>query len=142
MPLRIKLMIGLVILSAALSAVWSAQYMGNSWLRFAVYLTVVLLGSGLKVVLPKGDSTMSVNFPFILLAIVQLSMPQALALAALSVLAQCTYRVKKPFTQVQILFNVANAVNATMGRGWSISGCAGRSRWPRRWRLRRSRIFC
>lgn len=119
MLFRVKLLIGLVLLAAAVSGVWSAQFIGQSWFRFAVYLTVVLLGSGLKVVLPKGDSTMSVNFPFILLAIIQLSMPQALALAALSVFAQCTYRVKKPFTQIQILFNVANSVNATMG-AWMV----------------------
>ncbi len=119
MPIRVKLLIGLVILSAGLSAVWSAHYVGHSWLQFAVYLALVLLASGLKVVLPKGDSTMSVNFPFILLAIIQLSMPQALALAALSVFAQCTYKVKKPFTLVQILFNISNAVNATMG-AWTL----------------------
>ena len=119
MNLRVKLLIGTVLLSAALSTAWAAQFMGQSWLRFAVYLAVVLLGSGLKVILPNGDSTMSVNFPFILLAIIQLSMPQALALAALSVFAQCTYRVKKPFTQLQIFFNIANAVNATTG-AWTV----------------------
>ncbi len=119
MDLRVKLLIGVVLVCAALSTAWAAQFMGQSWLRFAVYLAAVLLGSGLKVILPKGDSTMSLNFPFILLAIIQLSMPQALALAALSVFAQCTYRVKKPFTQLQIFFNIANAVNATAG-AWAV----------------------
>ncbi|WP_161570816.1 HD domain-containing phosphohydrolase [Granulicella sibirica] len=82
-------------------------------MRFAVYLVAVLLSSGMKVAMPKGDGTMAVNFPFILLGIVQLSPGQAIALAALSVIAQCRIRVIKPFTFVQIAFNVANVITAT-----------------------------
>jgi putative nucleotidyltransferase with HDIG domain len=68
----------------------------------------------MKVALPRSEATMSVNFPFILLGILQLSPLQAVLLAAASVIAQCRIRVIKPFTFVQILFNVANVTTATV----------------------------
>jgi len=68
----------------------------------------------MKVGLPRSDGTMSLNFPFILLGILQLSPLQAVCLAVCSVIAQCSFRVIKPFTLVQILFNVANVITATV----------------------------
>ncbi len=61
---------------------------------------------------------MSVNFPFIFLGVMQLSLEQTVALAALSVFAQCNFRVQAMFTVVQTAFNVANAVNATAAAFW------------------------
>jgi putative nucleotidyltransferase with HDIG domain len=113
MAIRIRILIGCVLLWAALSCGLARAIPSHNWVHFCVYLVVVLLSSGLKVPMPKGDGTMSVNFPFILLAIVQLSPGQAIALACLSVFAQCRIRVIKPFTFVQIAFNVANVANST-----------------------------
>ena len=73
----------------------------------------ISLADGMKVAMPKGDGSMSVNFPFILLGIVQLSPEQAIALAALSVFAQCRIKVLKRFSVVQIAFNVANVTVST-----------------------------
>ena len=114
MPIRVKVLIALMLASAAWSVRWAAHGAPNhDWLRFGVYLVAVLLSSGLKVAMPKGDGTMSVNFPFILLGILELSPEQAVALAAISVFAQCRVQVLKPFTVVQIAFNVGNVVAAT-----------------------------
>ena len=113
MPNRVKALIVLMIVAGTCSVVWATRFPGHTWIRFAVYLVAVLLSSGMKVAMPKGDGTMAVNFPFILLGIVQLSPGQAIALAALSVIAQCRIRVIKPFTFVQIAFNVANVITAT-----------------------------
>ena len=85
----------------------------REWAHFCVYLLAVLLSSGQKVALPNGKGSMSVNFPFIFLAIVQLSPFQAIVLAALSVFAQCRFRVLKSFTFVQIAFNLGNVVVST-----------------------------
>ncbi len=115
MAVRVKVLVALVLLAATTALIGSTRFAGHDWIRFTVYLAVVLLISGMKVPLPRGDSTMSVNFPFVLLSLVQLSLPQALALAALSVFAQCNFRVQKNFTAVQIAFNVGNAINATAG---------------------------
>src|SRR5215467_4250656 len=48
--------------------------------RFACYLLVALLASGLKVHLPGIDGTMSVNFLFILLGVLELSLPETLVI--------------------------------------------------------------
>ncbi len=113
MPLRTKFQIGLTILAAAGATFLAAGAGSTSWLPFWLLLMAVLFSSGLKVVLPRGDGSMSLNFPFILLGIVQLSPLQAMLLAAISVAAQCRIRVRKLFTALQIFFNVANAMLAT-----------------------------
>ena len=115
MPVRVKLVIALLLSLGAWSIRLAAQSSpSHSWIRFTVYLVAILLSSGLKVAMPRGDGTLSVNFPFILLGIIQLSPAEALALAALSVFAQCRIRVLKAFTLVQISFNVANTLTSTM----------------------------
>ncbi|HEY0307093.1 MAG TPA: HD domain-containing phosphohydrolase [Acidobacteriaceae bacterium] len=113
MPVRVKVLIALMIASAAWGVRWASGSPSHDWVRFGVYLVAVLLSSGLKVAMPTGDGTMSVNFPFILLGILELSPEQAVALAAISVFAQCRVQVLKPFTVVQIAFNVGNVVAAT-----------------------------
>ncbi len=111
--MRVKLLISVVLLAAPLAMLVDLGAPATHWLLFAAYVAAVLLTAGMKVSLPRGDSTMSVNFPFIFLAVVQLSPLQAMAVAAISVFAQCKFKVKKLFSLVQIAFNVANAINAT-----------------------------
>jgi putative nucleotidyltransferase with HDIG domain len=91
----------------------AAHNSSGHWLQFALFLVAVLLSSGFKVALPRGDGSMSLNFPFILFAIVCLSPLQVLLLAGLSVAAQCRIRVNKIFTAVQIVFNIANTMLAS-----------------------------
>lgn len=115
MPLRTKLLILLLCAAATNVIIWAAHVPSGLWIHFCVFLVAVLLTSGLKVVLPQGDGSMSLNFPFILLAVVQLSPLQTILLAALSVAVQCRLRVKKLFTAVQIAFNIANSIVASAG---------------------------
>jgi hypothetical protein len=93
MAWRIKVLIGVIVLAAPLALLIPAQH----WLLFAGSVAAVVLSEGMKVSIPKGESTMSVNFPFILSAIVQLSPRQAMAVAAISVFAQCKFQVEKLF---------------------------------------------
>ncbi len=113
MPLRAKFQIALTIVASFAAMAFAARAGSPTWLPFWLLLVAILASSGLKVVLPRGDGSMSLNFPFILLGIVQLSPFQAMLLAAISVAAQCRIRVNKLFTAVQIFFNVANATLAT-----------------------------
>ena len=104
-----------IVVAGAGACLYSAhRYPGAQWIHFSVYLAAILLSSGMKVAMPKSDATMSVNFPFVLLGIVQLSPLQAVALVAASVITQCRIRVTRRFTRVQIVFNVANATIATV----------------------------
>lgn len=103
------------VVTAGAASLYSARGTpGRHWLHFFVYLLAILLSSGMKVAMPKTNGTMSVNFPFVLLGIVQLSPLQVIALAVASVIAQCRIKVVKSFTVVQIIFNVANVTTATV----------------------------
>ncbi len=113
----------MVVLCAALLAAFAgAHFQSQHWLFFGGYLLAVLLSSGMKVCLLGSDSTMSANFPILLLAVVQLSPLQVMGLAAISVFAQCKFRVQKLFSLVQIGFNIANAVNAVAACSFTYAG--------------------
>ena len=51
-------------------------------IQFLCYLALTAVASGLKVILPGFEATVSVNFVFFLLAVCNLSLSEALALAA------------------------------------------------------------
>jgi diguanylate cyclase (GGDEF)-like protein/putative nucleotidyltransferase with HDIG domain len=73
-------------------------------LKFLCYLVVAVLASRLKVNLPGITGTMSANFLFILLGVLELSFAETLALGCAAILTQCLYRDRPTF--VQVLFNV------------------------------------
>lgn len=113
MTRRAKALVCLVVAGAIVS-LWSVHAQpGRRWLELVVYLVAILISSNMKVPMPKSNGTMSVDFPFILLGILQLAPGQAVLLAVASVMAQCRVKVVKAFTLVQILFNIANVTTAT-----------------------------
>ena len=114
MTLRAKALVSAVAAGAVLCLYSIRGYPAQQWLHFWVYLVAILLSSRMKVAMSKSNGTMSVNFPFILLGILELSPMQAVCLAACSVIAQCRIKVIRSFTPVQILFNVANVITATV----------------------------
>jgi hypothetical protein len=56
---------------------------------FLTLLGIALVASRLKLKLPGLDGNMSVNLPFILIAVVELSLFEALMIASASTLTQC-----------------------------------------------------
>lgn len=120
-PTRVRVLIFVVVSGAIASLLAIRGHASHQWIHFLIYLAVVLLSSGMKVAMPKSEGTMSVNFPFIFLGILQLSPQQAICLGVCSVIAQCRFRVIKPFTVVQILFNVGNVTTATALAWWTFA---------------------
>lgn len=114
MTLRAKALVSAVAAGAVLCLYSIRGYPAQQWLHFWVYLVAILLSSRMKVAMSKSNGTMSVNFPFILLGILELSPMQAVCLAACSVIAQCRIKVIRSFTPIQILFNVANVITSTV----------------------------
>jgi putative nucleotidyltransferase with HDIG domain len=103
-----------VVVAGAMASLWSVHAQpGRRWLELVVYLVAMLVSSNMKVPMLKSNGTMSVNFPFILLGIVQLAPGQAVLLAVASVIAQSRVKGVRTFTLVQILFNIANVTTAT-----------------------------
>lgn len=77
-------------------------------LRFASFLAVALGASLFKVRLPGIQATMSANFLFILVGILDLSYPETLLMGCLGGLVQSLWQAKPRPRVIQILFNFAN----------------------------------
>jgi diguanylate cyclase (GGDEF)-like protein/putative nucleotidyltransferase with HDIG domain len=92
---------GAVVLGFGLSH-WQSQ----DPTRFVCYLVVAVLASGLKVQLPGIDGTMSVNFLFILLGVLELSLPETLVIGCTASLAQSVWQLRGRLDPVKVLFNV------------------------------------
>src|ERR1700680_702812 len=75
--------------------------------KFACYLGAALLASSLKVSLPSIEGTLSVNFLFTLLGILELSLPETLLIGLASTLAQFYWRPARRPKFIQLVFNVS-----------------------------------
>jgi signal transduction histidine kinase/CheY-like chemotaxis protein len=82
--------------------------------RFIAYLIVAVLSSGLKVHLPSIKGTLSVNFLFVLFAILELSLSETLVLATASFTVQYIWGTRERRQFVKLGFNFGNAVISTM----------------------------
>jgi len=65
--------------------------------RFIAFLLVACLAARLKVKLPGVTGSMSVNLPFILVAVEEMGQLEALLIACLSSLTQCLPRDQRNF---------------------------------------------
>jgi diguanylate cyclase (GGDEF)-like protein/putative nucleotidyltransferase with HDIG domain len=120
----ITALVGAVVLGFSLSH-WQSQDLT----RFVCYLVVAILASGLKVQLPGIDGTMSVNFLFILLGVLELSLPETLVIGCTASLAQSVWQLRGRLDPVKVLFNVcgmmANATALTYLTYYSLVGRFG-----------------
>jgi len=77
MSIRARLFIGTTAalgICALVDSLWHWQSVDLT--RFVCYLLVAVLASSLKIQLPGIDGTMSVNFLFILLSVLELNLPR------------------------------------------------------------------
>lgn len=86
------------------SALW--HWHSADLTRFVCYLAVAVLASALKVQLPGIDGTMSVNFLFILLGVMELSLPETLVIGCTATLVQSLWNARNRPDPVKVLFNV------------------------------------
>jgi hypothetical protein len=112
-PNRAKMFIVAVMLIAAAVTVYSiGTGMPTETREFLVLMAMAVIAARFKLTLPGFESNMSMNLPFILLAIAELSMPEAIAVGAASTFVQtlpCSGQTVKP---AQAVFNICNMVNA------------------------------
>jgi diguanylate cyclase (GGDEF)-like protein/putative nucleotidyltransferase with HDIG domain len=112
-----KAFIGLVIVLGAAVLLYGAIHQSSKNIaEFICYLGIAILASRLKVNLPGITGTMSVNFLFILLGILQLSVSETLILGCASILVQCLYPDRP--SAIQVTFNIcASAVSTALAYG-------------------------
>jgi len=114
LPIKAKVLIGMVVLSG-FAILGKAVLNGNQlhdYTRFASYLAVAVIAARFKISLPRMTSSMSVNLPFILVALLELSLGQALIVTAASAFAQSFWPEGKKRNLLQVAFNVSVLVIA------------------------------
>jgi hypothetical protein len=104
-----RIFIALIILSGFAVLVQGILHAQSAdHLRFASFLLLACLAARLKLRLPGLTGTMSVNLPFILVAVAEMSPPEALAVACFSTFVQCLPWGAQKFNNVQAIFNFSN----------------------------------
>src|SRR6202171_3791516 len=111
--LNARLFIGAILILGAGALLSDFEtWQSENHLRFACYLLVALLASGLKVSLPGVTGTMSVVFLFNLIGIEELTLQETLAMGCSATLLQCLWQAKRRPKVEQVLFNVASVAVA------------------------------
>lgn len=104
-----KLFIAMVVVSGAAVIAWAGTHDKPANLTEFVFLLIVsVVASRLRLKLPGVTGIMSMNLPFILIAIAHIGTTEALGVGCVSTFVQCLPRAGKKFNWVQIVFNVAN----------------------------------
>jgi putative nucleotidyltransferase with HDIG domain len=98
---------GMALSAALLCVLCAAHWQSSDPVKFASYLIAALLASSLKVGLPGIEGTLSVNFLFTLLGILELSLPETLAIGVASTLAQFYWKPARRLKLVQLIFNLS-----------------------------------
>ena len=81
----------------------------HDMLRFFCYLAIAVVSAGLKIKLPGVMGTMSVNFLFILIGIVDMSLAETVLIGCVGTLVQCVWKPKSGFKPIQACFSVSNS---------------------------------
>ena len=97
--------------------------------KFTCYLIAAALASSLKVSLPGIEGTLSVNFLFTLLGILELSLPETLVIGLASTLAQFYWKPVRRVKVVQLVFNLSQ-VTVSSGDGTATETASGTATSP------------
>jgi hypothetical protein len=111
---RIKTFIGAMMLAAAITAGYATfvSHALHTYFALAV-LVLAVVTSRMKVKLPGINGNMSVNLPFLLTAVVNLSAAEAVVVTCVSTAVQCWPRKSAKFNPQQMAFNVSMMAFAT-----------------------------
>jgi hypothetical protein len=126
-----KTFIGGMFLAAMASTLYAS--LASHTLHPAYALAVLALAaatSRMKIKLPGIDGNMSVNLPFLLMAVVNLSALEAVLIACVSTLVQCWPKAGSKSRPEQMLFNVSMMAFATCMANmiWN-AGWLGKAAW-------------
>lgn len=115
MPIRARLYIALILAAGTFGvAAQLAHFRSAHPVQFWCYFLVTVLTSGLKIRLPMVFATLSVNFLFILVGIVQFSLPEAILLGVAGTIVQCLWRPRSRPKAIRIAFSTCSIAMAVM----------------------------
>lgn len=102
-----RIFIGLIVAAGLGSTLYSGLMSHTLHLYYALAVLVLAAAtSRMKVKLPGIDGNMSVNLPFLLIAVLNLSSAEAIAITCISTAVQCWPRRLAQFKPQQMAFNV------------------------------------
>jgi putative nucleotidyltransferase with HDIG domain len=108
---RVRVFITAMNAAACLIMAFALYHPANSNpVKFACYLAIALLAASFKVGLPGIEATLSVNFLFTLLGILELSLSQTLLIGAGCTLVQCCWKPAHKLKPVQVVFNASQVM--------------------------------
>lgn len=110
---------GMALSAASFFVLACVHWQTDDPVKFASYLVAALLTSVLKLPLPGIESTLSVNFLFTLLGILELSLPETLAIALVSTLAQFYWKPARQLRYVQLVFNLSQVTVSSACAFWA-----------------------
>ena len=115
MSFKSKAYLVLILTAGVLSlARYLPEFHPNDPFRFTAYLILALLASGLKVNLPGIRGTMSVLFLFLIIGVIELSLPETLVIAVAASFVQSFWHARERPKLIHLSFNVASLVIATI----------------------------
>jgi hypothetical protein len=95
--------------------VWAlAHWRCDDPVRFATYLLLAALAGALKVRIPRMTGTYSLNFLFVLIGVVDLTLGETVMIAGSSMIVQSVWRPATRPALIQVIFNAA-AVSLSAG---------------------------
>src|ERR1700689_4118616 len=113
MPIRARLYIAVILAAGIIGAATQVVHFSSAHpLQFWCYFVVTILTSGLKIRLPMVFATLSVNFLFILVGIVQFSLPEAILLGVAGTIVQCLWRPRSRPKAIRIAFSTCSIAMA------------------------------
>jgi len=128
---QIKTFIAAMTMAAASVAGYAAytSHAMHAWFALAV-LALAATTSRMKVKLPGINGNMSVNLPFLLTAVVNLSAAEAVAITCVSTAAQCWPKKNAKFNPQQMLFNLSMMTFASSSASLMFqAGWLNRAEW-------------
>ena len=109
-----QMFIAVMVLAAIASSTYASLTSHTLHTSYALALLALAAAtSRMKIKLPGIDGNMSVNLPFFLMAVVNLSALEAVMIAGISTVVQCWPKLDAKFNPGQMLFNVSMMAFAT-----------------------------
>jgi hypothetical protein len=124
-PRLTKMFIGAMVLAATAGMAYAGLKSHTLHPSYApAVLILAAVTSRMKIKLPGIDGNMSVNLPFLMMAVVNLSAVEAIFIACVSTVVQCWPKFGSKFRPEQMVFNVSmmafasSMANLTWNAGW------------------------
>lgn len=105
---RARIFVGFVCTVGLACLAWGlAHWSTTEPLLFGVFVVLVAIASGLKVVMPGFESTVSVSFVFFLMSIGTLSLSETLILGVTAATVQCYWKKSANLRFIHFVFNIS-----------------------------------